>query len=211
MSNATTVDFTAVAYHGKRQYAILSKGATMSAPGCLSIRQQGRSLDLLPQQSFERQKASPMSDKTRHQLKVRHYECDPLGHVNHAVYVNYFEIGRLEAMAASGLPFSDVLAQGYTVVAADLYVQYKAPALSEDVLDMRSYIAHFRGARMTWQQELYRQASGELLALAEVNGAFTLANGRPVRIPQPMRSLLEGVYMPDAAWHASRPARRSHR
>lgn len=150
-----------------------------------------------------------MSDKAHHQLKVRHYECDPLGHVNHAVYVNYFEIGRLEAMAAAGLPFADVLAQGYTVVASDIYVQYKAPALSEEVIDMHSWIAHFRGARMTWQQELYRHATGDLLALAEVNGAFTLANGRPVRIPAHMRRLLEAVYAPDAAWDTPRTARRT--
>lgn len=149
-----------------------------------------------------------MSDKAYHQLKVRHYECDPLGHVNHAVYVNYFEIGRLEAMAAVGLPFSDILKQGYTVVASDIFVQYKGPALSEEVLDMQSYIARFRGARMTWQQELHRHRDGTLLALAEVNGAFTLANGRPVRIPEPMRRLLEAVYVPSAAWDTPRPARR---
>ena len=149
-----------------------------------------------------------MPAKAHLQLKVRHYECDPLGHVNHAVYVNYFEIGRLAAMAAAGLPFTDVMAQGYTVVASDIYVRYKAPALSEEVLDMQSYIAHFRGARMTWQQELYRHANGELLALAEVNGAFTLANGRPVRIPTDMRGLLDAVYIPDAAWDSTRPARR---
>ncbi len=84
------------------------------------------------------------------------------------------------------------------------------PALSDEVLDMQSYIAHFRGARMTWQQELYRHTDGALLALAEVNGAFTLANGRPVRIPPPMRHLLEAVYVPDAAWDTQRPVRRPH-
>jgi acyl-CoA thioester hydrolase len=149
-----------------------------------------------------------MPDKAYHQLKVRHYECDPLGHVNHAVYVNYFEIGRLEAMALAGLPFSDVIKQGYTVVASDIFVQYKVPALSEEVLDIQSYIARFRGARMTWQQELYRHRDGTLLALAEVNGAFTLANGRPVRIPEHMRRLLEAVYVPDAAWDTPRAAQR---
>ena len=149
-----------------------------------------------------------MPDKAHHQLKVRHYECDPLGHVNHAVYVNYFEIGRLEAMAMAGLPFADILKQGYTVVASDIFVQYKLPALSEEVLDMQSYIAHFRGARMTWQQELYRHTDGALLALAEVNGAFTLANGRPVRIPEHMRRLLEAVYIPEAAWDPVRSPRR---
>jgi acyl-CoA thioester hydrolase len=152
-----------------------------------------------------------VSAKAHWQITVRYYECDPLGHVNHAVYVHYFETARLQAMAAAGLPFSDVIKQGYTVVASDIFVQYKAPAVVDDVLETQSYITHFRGARMTWQQELYRCTSGELLAVAEVNGAFTLANGRPIRIPPAMRTLLDAVYVPEAAWSSSRQARRSSR
>jgi acyl-CoA thioester hydrolase len=149
--------------------------------------------------------------KAHCQLKVRHYECDPLGHVNHAVYVHYFEVARLEAMAAAGLPFADILTQGYSVVASDIFVQYRAPAFSEELLEVQSCIAHFRGARMTWQQELFRASTGELLALAEVNGAFTTADGRPVRIPAPMRQLLEAVCLPDAAWSPPQPPRRLRR
>jgi acyl-CoA thioesterase FadM len=92
------------------------------------------------------------------------------------------------------------------VVALDLFVQYKAPAFSDDVLELYSSIVHFRGARMTWQQELYRCHSGELLARAEVTGAFTLANGRPIRIPPPMRTLLEAVYTPETVWTSPRQA-----
>ena len=75
-----------------------------------------------------------MPAKAHCQITVRHYECDPLGHVNHAMYVHYFEVGRLTAMADAGLPFGAVLKQGYTVVAVDIYVQYKAPAFADDVL-----------------------------------------------------------------------------
>ncbi len=32
------------------------------------------------------------------ELKVRFSELDPYGHVNHAVYLNYLEIGRIEAL-----------------------------------------------------------------------------------------------------------------
>ena len=145
-----------------------------------------------------------MPAKASCQLTVRYYECDPLGHVNHAVYVHYFEMGRLEAMAAAGLPLSEIVKQEYTVVASDIYVQYKAPARAGDVLDVQSYITRFGGARMTWQQQLYRLNSGALLALAEVNGVFTRADGRPVRIPPPMRTLLEALYLPEAAWSIAR-------
>jgi len=148
-----------------------------------------------------------MPTKARCQITVRHYECDPLGHVNHAVYAHYFEVGRLAAMAEAGLPFRAVLKQGYTVVAVDMYVQYKAPAFTDEVLEVESYISSFRGAQMTWQQAIYRSADGVLLALAEVHGAFTRADGRPTRIPPAMRALLEAVHLPEAEQPA-RPQRR---
>ena len=103
-----------------------------------------------------------MPAKAHCQLTVRHYECDPLGHVNHAMYVHYFEVGRLTAMAEAGLPFGAVLKQGYTVVAVDIYVQYKAPAFADDVLEVESYITDFHGALMTWQQTIHRRADGVL-------------------------------------------------
>jgi len=148
-----------------------------------------------------------MPAKVRCQITVRHYECDPLGHVNHAVYLHYFEVGRLHAMAEAGLPFAVILKQGYTVVAVDIYVQYKAPAFTDDVLEVESYISSFHGALMTWQQAISRRADGVLLALAQVNGAFTRADGRPTRIPPAMRALLEAVYLPAAEQPALRQRR----
>src|SRR5207247_8083671 len=98
--------------------------------------------------------------------------------------------------------------QGYTVVAVDLYVQYKAPAFTDDVLDVESCITSFRGALMTWQQAISRRADGVVVAVAEVNGAFTRADGRPTRIPPSMHALLETVYVPDAAPVLQRQRRR---
>ena len=149
-----------------------------------------------------------MPAKAHCQIPVRHYECDPLGHVNHAMYVHYFEVGRLTAMAEAGLPFGAILKQGYTAVAVYMYVQYKAPAFTDDVLDVESYITDFHGALMTWQPAIYRRADGVLVAVAEVNGAFTRTDGRPTRIPSAMRALLEGVYWPEAKQRALRHRRR---
>ncbi|GHG37471.1 MULTISPECIES: acyl-CoA thioesterase [Amycolatopsis] len=38
----------------------------------------------------------------RIRIKVRHYELDTLGHLNHAVYHSYGEVSRLELLEASG-------------------------------------------------------------------------------------------------------------
>ncbi|MGW5745181.1 acyl-CoA thioesterase [Amycolatopsis sp. NPDC003861] len=38
----------------------------------------------------------------RTRIKVRHYELDTLGHLNHAVYHSYGEVSRLELLEAAG-------------------------------------------------------------------------------------------------------------
>jgi len=61
------------------------------------------------------------------QLKVRHYELDPYGHVNHAHYVHYFEAARIEALEALGLSLPEMRRQGYVIFAVELNVKYWRP------------------------------------------------------------------------------------
>ncbi|MGE3537739.1 MAG: acyl-CoA thioesterase [Candidatus Tectimicrobiota bacterium] len=138
-----------------------------------------------------------MPARSRCPILVRHYECDPLGHVNHATYVHYCEVGRLAAMTQVGLPFGAILAQGYTIVVVDMYIQYHAPAFTDEALEVATCITRFHGALMTWQQTITRLADGLLIAAAAVSGAFTRADGRPTRIPASIRQHFEALYMPD--------------
>ncbi|PON14224.1 hypothetical protein C2W62_30235 [Candidatus Entotheonella serta] len=107
-------------------------------------------------------------------------------------------------MAASGIPFSSLMKQGYALVASDIYVKYKTAAIFEDHLEVHTWIANFRGARSVWHQELYRCRDNTLLAQAIVNGAFTMADGRPIRVPAHIRQHLEVYYLPDMPWDSPR-------
>ena len=46
--------------------------------------------------------------------RVRFHELDPYDHVNHAMYVTYFEIGRVDALDAIGLGLDVMKAEGST-------------------------------------------------------------------------------------------------
>jgi acyl-CoA thioesterase FadM len=35
-------------------------------------------------------------------ISVRFYELDPYGHLNHSVYIQYFEVGRIDMFASFG-------------------------------------------------------------------------------------------------------------
>ena len=60
-----------------------------------------------------------MEQPVRLCLKVRHYEVDEYGHVNHANYVHYLETARIEALNAVGLSIKEMRRQGILAVAAD--------------------------------------------------------------------------------------------
>jgi YbgC/YbaW family acyl-CoA thioester hydrolase len=123
-------------------------------------------------------------------LKVRHYEADGYGHVNHAAYVHYLETARIEALEAIGLSLDAMRRQGYLIVASALSIRYHAPARAGDTLEITTRIAELRGARSVWTQEIRDAASGGLVASAEVTGAFMTEDGRPARTPEAFRERL---------------------
>lgn len=132
-------------------------------------------------------------------LKVRHYEVDEYGHVNHANYVHYLETGRIEALEAVGLGLKAMRQQGYLIVAVDLAVRYHAPAFPGETLEIRTGIREFRGARSIWVQEIRETTSQRLVVTAEVTGAFMTDGGRPVRIPGSFQDKLRALEVADPA------------
>lgn len=139
-----------------------------------------------------------MGAPARLQLKVRHYEVDQYGHVNHAQYVHYLEVARIEALETIGLSLAEMRKQGYLILAADLSVKYLAPARSGDTLEIVTYVREIRGARSIWVQEIREVVGQGLLVTAEVTGAFATEDGRPARAPASFREKLSTLCLPDA-------------
>src|SRR5262249_14847820 len=130
---------------------------------------------------------APMTDQFITRLKVRHYEVDAYGHVNHANYVHYFEAGRVGALEAMGLRLPEIQGTAFHIVAAEFAGKFHAPAEPGESLDVITRVREVRAARSFWTQEIREVTSGRLVATAEVVGAFTNAEGRPLRIPAAFR------------------------
>jgi len=132
-------------------------------------------------------------------VKVRHYEADGYGHVNHASYVHYLETARIEALEAVGLSLADMRQQGILVVAAELSVKYHSPAAAGEALEIVTHVREMRGARTVWVQEIREATSRRLVVTAEVTGAFLTEAGRPVRAPAAFRERLATLHVPPTA------------
>jgi YbgC/YbaW family acyl-CoA thioester hydrolase len=122
--------------------------------------------------------------------RVRSYELDALGHANHAVFLNWFEQARWDALAAAGLPAKEILARGWGVHVVRIEVDYRAECLLDDEIRVETWVESVRNSSMVLRQELLRQAPDRpeaLAAEARVVAVFVGPNGRPMRIPGGLR------------------------
>lgn len=124
-------------------------------------------------------------------LGVRFHELDAYGHVNHGVYLNYFEHARVELLDAIGFGLQVLEDRGVQLVVAKVTVRYLAPASLGDRLVIETELVQMRRASGTWGQRLLR--GEELLATATVRSAATNRQGRPIRPPEDLVAALTSV------------------
>ncbi|MDX1663323.1 MAG: thioesterase family protein [Candidatus Promineifilaceae bacterium] len=90
------------------------------------------------------------------EFPIRYDECDPYGHVNHAVYLRYMQEAAFQATAAVGYPMSWYEAQGRAWLVRDTDIEYLAPLHYGDRVRVRTWVLDFRRVRSRRAYELYR-------------------------------------------------------
>lgn len=124
----------------------------------------------------------------RTSFRVRFGELDPYGHVNHAVYVAWFEAGRGEALASIGMSLQHMAENGWQVVVTDLQVRFRVAAVGGDEVTVETWLTEVGGATSRWAQRALR--GDTVLCEAELRAGSTDSHGRPIRTP---REVLEAL------------------
>lgn len=116
-------------------------------------------------------------------LRVRYAEIDAQGHVNNAVYLSYFEVGRVEWLRAAGLSYRELEKRGYGFVVVEALVRYRKAAFFDDELTLQTDLADLTRASLRFEYAVSR--GGEALATGHTRHAcVALATGKPVRVPE---------------------------
>ena len=126
-----------------------------------------------------------------HRVEVRFRDCDPMGHVNHAVYLSYLEQCRFafwhHLTGTRAGPDSGI-------ILARAECDYRAPAFFGEVLDVRLKVTDIGRSSFLLVYDITDTASGRHLADAKtVLVAYDYAAGKPVAISTALRALLEGA------------------
>lgn len=127
-------------------------------------------------------------------IGVRMSELDSFGHVNHAVYLNYFEHARFQALAQAGFAWSVLGERGWAIYVVRIEVDYLAEAGLEERLLIRTWADSFRRTSMVLAQEMVRAQEPEtVVARARVTAVWIGPDGKPMRVPEDVR---EGLTRP---------------
>lgn len=122
-------------------------------------------------------------------VRVRFYELDPYGHVNHSVYIQYFEAARAQWLAAIGYPLTRLQADGIQIVVTELNTKYLGSAGPDDELVVESELVGLRRVSMEFEQRIRR--GDEVLVSQRIVGATVTTSGRPTRVPAQLAAALE--------------------
>ena len=140
-------------------------------------------------------------------VRVRYAETDRMGVVYHANYLIWFEIGRTEFCRARGFAYRDMEEhEDAFLVVAESYCRYKAPAMYDDELVVRTHITELRRRSVRFGYEVLRATDGQIIAEGETGHVVTDGNGRVRTMPERYRDMLSAV--PEEDIHTSQlPAR----
>ncbi len=117
-------------------------------------------------------------------VRVRYEETDQGGIAHHSRHIVWFESARTEWLREMEMPYTTLESQGIRLLVAEVSVQYRSPALYDDLLQIETRLKEARGARIVLGYEV-TSPRGETVC----HGSTTLAcidagTGKPRRLPE---------------------------
>jgi acyl-CoA thioester hydrolase len=124
----------------------------------------------------------------RHNLRIYYDDTDAGGVVYHANYLKFAERARTEMMRAAGLDHRTLLEEDGVVFAVRrCHVEYLAPAMLDDLLEVESQVTEITGATLEVEQIVRRERRD--LARLNITLVCLTRDGRATRWPPRLRSL----------------------
>lgn len=128
-------------------------------------------------------------------ITVRFYELDPYGHLNHSVYIQYFEVGRIDLFSSFGWTLGGLAELGTQVVVSSITTNFLSPGVEGDQLVVESWVEEVKRVTTTFGQRIMR--GDTVLAEQTVVGACLNTEGRPMRFPAEMTEAMRSATSDD--------------
>lgn len=130
--------------------------------------------------------------RSRSEIVVRYAETDMMGVVYHGSYLPWLEVGRTQLLREQGMPYRELEKGGYRLPVIEVQVNYRSPALYDDIVEILTTIRERPRVRLRLDYELH--ARGELLATGHTVHAFLDHSNQPVRPPAAFTELMRAKF-----------------
>ena len=120
-------------------------------------------------------------------IKIYYHHTDCGGVVYYSNYLKFLEEARTEFFSEKGFSIKELAQNGTMFVVARQEVDYKAPAVYGDVLEIRTKAAEISAVKIIFENEIYNQNS-QLLTKAKTILVCVDKNLKPKAIPEEIRS-----------------------
>lgn len=128
-----------------------------------------------------------------HRRRVQFHELDSAWHVNHAEYLQWVGQAYFDAIREAGYPPERTREQGWAVFQGGHDIEYFAPAVCNDDIEVVSWVCELAKVRGAWTHEIYHSGNGKLLARDYSLGIFVTPEGKPTSLPaQAITDVLRG-------------------
>lgn len=139
--------------------------------------------------------------KHQTQLRVRNYEVDWQGIVHNAVYLQYFEVGRVEYLKHLGMKLDpNTIRRDARVVLVRNEINYKSPARFDELLNVHTRVSYIRNTSFAFEGFLEDSATNRLVSEnVAIHVWLHARTGEPVTVADDFRNAVLKFEGGDAA------------
>jgi acyl-CoA thioester hydrolase len=117
-------------------------------------------------------------------IRVRYKDTDQMGIVHHSNYIVYYEVARVAALRAWGMPYDEMEKNGIISPILEIGSKYLQPAYFDEEITVRVIIDEVPMVRLKVRYELYNE-EGTLINTGHTwLGFLNAETRRPCRAPQ---------------------------
>ncbi len=141
--------------------------------------------------SRSRRKNVKLPERMTMEFRIYYEDTDAGGVVYHARYLAFFERGRTEFFRERGVSVGELAAQGSVFPVVRLEIDYKAPAVLDDLVRVETEPLEVGRSSFTMGQQLVRAFDGKLLAAGKVTLVCVGPGVKAKRVPEEVLRVLQ--------------------
>lgn len=134
---------------------------------------------------------------TKHSIRVRYAETDPMKYVYYGNYAQYLEVARVELFRSLGISYDEIEKQGVWLPVSEYQIKYLKPARYDQLLEIHTRIRTKPGVRITFDYEIFNDDQEKITEAQVTLYFFDAEKQKIIRCPTFLNQLIEKHWKAD--------------